>query len=187
MVTPTLDLMSIIFDQILKISPVLQSQYPLVQDKLIYLLLIPHAILLLFLYSFAMWIVQSGHRGFNILFMLIGYVFIIYAGFYGTILIPLFVNYFVITVGISIFFFIMSRILPMNYLPGLIKLGSETGKAVGKATVGKGKEEKALKSQIQVLGDFIRKNEGSDSDRVKQLVAEAELEKRKMEEKLKHL
>lgn len=64
------DLISLILNDILKISPTLLSKYYTPQDQVIYLILIPSVVLFLFLYAFSKQIVGrivGEHPGFEYL------------------------------------------------------------------------------------------------------------------------
>ncbi|MEM7820864.1 MAG: hypothetical protein QW751_01525 [Candidatus Aenigmatarchaeota archaeon] len=85
MPAPTIDLYSLIFETILRIDPYTLSRYTTIQDQLLWLLLIPHAILLLFLMGFGRGI-AGGHKGMGYIISIIAYLFFIWSGIYGTFL-----------------------------------------------------------------------------------------------------
>lgn len=100
-----ISLFQIIFEQFLKISPDLLSKYSTVQDQLLYLILVPHIILFLFLITFSSW-VTGTHKKLQILTSVGTYIFLIWGGWYGTLIVPLFIFWFygVIFIALSVFF-----------------------------------------------------------------------------------
>ena len=89
--TGSLNLSNLIFSQILKIDPSTIYKYTNVQDQILYLLLIPHIILFLFIYAFSIGIVArviGGHVGFSRMMGIVAYIYIVWAGWYG-MLVPL--------------------------------------------------------------------------------------------------
>lgn len=149
---PPVDLLSIlpelVFKEFLKISPDLISKYTTVQDQLLYLILIPHAVLLLFLWSFGSWIAR-GHPKFHILLSVVGYIYLIWAGWYGTFIVPIIISWFMITIILAFGFFILTYIIHPARGPALYKLTGEIGGMIGEATIGKEKKRKELERQIE--------------------------------------
>lgn len=148
----TVDLISLLFTQILKIAPSTLYKYATVQDQLIYLLLIPHVILFLFLYSFSMGLVgrfTMHHKGFNYLVGIITYIYIVYSGWYGRLAI-LFVNWLLIALGMALFLFFYSIVISPSSGPAIANLARETGKQLaGKSA--KQEEKKAIAEEIEAL------------------------------------
>lgn len=77
------DLSTWIFQDILKISPELLARYPTVQDQLLYLILIPHVVLFMFLYIFSLWF--GEHVIIRRIVLVATYVYVIFSGFYSTV------------------------------------------------------------------------------------------------------
>ena len=148
----TVDLFNLIFRTILKISPNLISNYSSIQDQILYLLLIPTVIILLFVWTFGYWIMGKGHNGLRILISLIAYIYIIWSGWYGTWIIPLILAWFPVVLVTFFLFFIMSRIFhPMN-----VAGASKVMKAGFEKAGAKGKEINALRKQIEMIDKKIK-------------------------------
>ncbi len=148
-----IDLFNLIFTQILKIDPTLITRYTTLQDQILYLILIPHVIVLLFLYSFAQ-LISGGHKGFRNLLGIVGYLFLIIAGWYGKFLVPIFITWFQILLVITAIFFIGSRIIHPARMTEIFQVGSKIYEKAGEK--GKAREElynekKALDQQIAEL------------------------------------
>lgn len=149
-----INLFQIIFEEFLKISPDLLSKYSTIQDQLLYLILIPHVVLLLFLWTFGSWIAR-GHSKFHILLSIVGYIYLIWAGWYGTFIAPLVVSWFTITIILAFGFFILTYIIHPARGPALYKLTGELGGMIGEATIGKGKKRKELEREIEEIKEQI--------------------------------
>lgn len=148
----TVDLFNLIFRTILKISPNLISNYSSIQDQILYLLLIPTVIILLFVWTFGYWVMGKGHNGLRILISLIAYIYIIWSGWYGTWIIPLILAWFPVVLVTFFLFFIMSRIFhPMN-----VAGASKVMKAGFEKAGAKGKEINALRKQIEMIDKKIK-------------------------------
>jgi hypothetical protein len=155
----TVDLFNLIFIQLLKISPDLISRYSTVQDQILYLLLIPSVIIILFVWTFGYWIMGNGHNGLRILISLIAYIYIVWSGWYGSWIIPVILAWFPIVLVTFFLFFILSRILhPMN-----IGGASKVMKAGFEKIPQKGKEINALRKQIDIIKKKIRHLESEKS------------------------
>ncbi len=102
------DLSTLIFEEILKISPELLARYPTVQDKLLYLILIPHVVLFMFLWGFGDWIIKH-HATIRKLLIMATYIYLIWSGFYGSIFVPIVNAWFTIMVIVAFVFFILTR------------------------------------------------------------------------------
>ena len=154
----TVDLFNLIFQQILKISPSLMYNYSTVQDQILYLILIPHVLLFLFLFAFSKGIVGrfvSEHRGLQYLTGLVAYIYIVYAGWYGSFLVPLMMGWFTIALILGIFLFLISIIWhPAAAATGGKLLGDITQEAGKRA--GRGKQKKAIDDQIKLIDKQIR-------------------------------
>lgn len=151
---PTPDLFTLIFEQFLKISPTLINKYTTIQDQLLYLILIPHVVLLLFLWSFGEWI-SRGRPRFHILLSIVGYIFIIFGGWYGTFIVPIVVSWFIFLIAGAFVFFLLTYIIHPARGPAAYKLAGEVGKSIGKATIGKEKKRGELERQIDEIDAMI--------------------------------
>ena len=94
---PQFNIIEFILQDLLKIAPHIIRDYSAVQDQLVFLILIPHVVLLLFVYIFADSISRmaiagpTGHRGFKVLIGVAAYLTIMMTGWYGEILLPIFI------------------------------------------------------------------------------------------------
>ena len=153
----TLDLYRIIFEEILRISPTLLSdpKYYALQDKLIYLILIPHVILFLFIWLFGYWLVGSGHKGIRYLITAIAYIYFVWAGWYGTWVTPLILGWFPLILISFFLFFIFTKIFPpLNVLGASRAISGGIEKATHKK-----KQRKRLDDQIDLINKKIRRLE----------------------------
>jgi len=149
----TIDLFTLIFQDVLKISPNLLYKYTTLQDQIFNLIFLPHVVLFLFLFGFGMILVPEGRRtgqnkGLRYLVTAAAYIFIIYQGWYGTFLVPLLQTWFTIMLGFSLFLFFIAKIFPPFAAQ---KIGQEVGKAAGGRIgkeLGKGKELEALQKEL---------------------------------------
>lgn len=150
----TTDLINLLFTEILKIDTSTLSKYTNIQDQTLYLFLIPHVILFLFLYAFSFGIVTrvvgGPHKGFSYLLGIVSYIYIVYTGWYGR-LVAWFLGWIYIALGISIFVFFFSIILSPAATPAALKLASETGKSLAKKTVGKEHEIRAIEEEVDAI------------------------------------
>jgi hypothetical protein len=157
----TIDLFSLIFTQILKISPDLLYKYPTIQDQIINLIFLPHVILFLFIWGFGMMLMPpekerpNAHRGLRYLVSVAAYVFIIYQGWYGTFLIPLLQTWFYVMLIFGLFLFFISKI----YHPVTAARLGDVGRAVGQSAgekMARGKQIEALEDELK----FVKKRIG---------------------------
>jgi len=143
-----IDIFTMVFEEFLKISPSLLTKYSLIQDQLLYLILIPHVILFLFLFGFGQMIINE-HKGLRYLVTITAYVFIIWGGWYGGVLVPLSVAWFYIMLIFGFFLFFISKFFhPLQAQ----KLGSAVGPKIGKAIgqhMGKNKEMERLQEELK--------------------------------------
>lgn len=158
------DLFTLIFEGFLKIDPILLTRYTNIQDQLLYLVLIPHVILLLFLWTFGIWIAR-GHPKFHILLSIVGYIYVVWSGLYGTFLIPFMVNMFSLMLILAFGFFILSYIIHPARGPAMYKLAGSVGETIGERTVGKMRKRKALEKQEDLLRSQIRELESRPQTR----------------------
>ncbi len=106
------DLSTLIFEEILKISPELLARYPTVQDKLLYLILIPHVVLFMFLLFFADLMVR-GHPRIRNLIMVSAYIYVIFSGFYNTVA-NIASLWYTVLIPIGFFLFIFTFFVPWS-------------------------------------------------------------------------
>jgi len=146
------DLIDLLFREILKIDPLTLSKYINLQDQVLYLFLIPHVILFLFLYAFSFGIVTritGPHKGFSYLVGLVSYIYIVYAGWYGR-LIVWFLGWMYIALGLAFFLFFVSIIWHPAATTAGMKLMGEVGKTIAKKTA-KEHEKKALEEELDSI------------------------------------
>ena len=146
------DIFTLIFETLLKIDPSIIADYTTVPDQLLYLILIPHVILLMFIYAVSKGTVMrivGDHKGFNYLFQIITYIFIVWGGWYGSILIPLLTGWFTIVLILAFVVFFVSVI----WHPAA---GKVTGQLISKGFEGVGKRATKNK-QIDKLQDRLDK------------------------------
>ncbi len=151
-----IDLLRLLFQEILKISPTLLSKYITMEDKVLYLLLIPHVILFLFIFAVSRSVVLKvvgEHKSFQYLLGIVIYIYLVYSGLYGTMLVPLFLNWLYIALFIGLFVFLISVIIHPARGAQLVRLGGQLGKSVRKHTIGKEKEREDLEKEL----NFVRK------------------------------
>ena len=152
-----MDITTLIFQNILQISPQLMSKYSTLQDQMLYLILIPHIVLLLFIFAFSKGIVGrviGGHPGFEYLFSLVAYLFFIIGGWYGAYIVPIMIAWFYIGLIAALAVFVLSAVFNPARAPGAMKFFSEAGKKVGDAAgLGKDKAKAAMQNEIDALKD----------------------------------
>ena len=141
-----INLFQIIFEEYLKISSDLISRYPTIQDQLLYLILIPHVVLLLFLFGFGQTFIHE-HKGLRFLTTITAYIFILWAGWYGTFLVPLTIGWFYILLGIGFVFFFVGRVIHPSRASELFALS----KAVGEKITEKSKKANVYEDEIDSL------------------------------------
>ena len=165
----SIDLFQVIFEQILKIDPNIISNYTTLQDQFLYLILIPHVVLLLFIYAFSRGFVNrfitGGHIAFSYLLGIVVYIYIVWSGFYGGFLVSFLATWLYIAVGIALFVFLIS----IFWHPAAGKVGGALiGKifsTVAEKTVGKEKERDKLEREIRALDRQIMDIENRFSGR----------------------
>ncbi len=151
---------SLIF-QILKISPQLVSKYHGFQDQLLNLIFIPHIILILFLMAFSGMLIsrilKTPHMGMRILIGIAAYLYIVWAGWYGTWLLPLVNTYFQVALIVAIIFFGISIFWHPASHEATLKLIQAGAEEVGKRTIGKAKEREKFEKELKSVRDSIKK------------------------------
>lgn len=164
----TFDLMSFVFEEILKIDSYTMAQNPAIQDKLVNLFLIPHIVLILFLFGFG-YMLAREHKGLRYLLAIGAYILIIYSGWYG-MLAKLSVTWFLVMIVFGLVLFFLSKIFPHASAAKLGPVGSLIGQKVFKS-VGKGKEIERLEDEKARLDKELarlRKMPASDMNMVLQ-------------------
>jgi hypothetical protein len=149
-----IDLFEIIFEMILQIDPSTLVKYSTLQDQLLFLILVPHIVLLLFIVAFSRSIVRrvvGSHRGFEYLFALAAYLVVILTGWYGGFLVPILITWFYVGLIVAFIIFILSIVISPARTTVLAKMFKETGSVIGKETIGKSKRKKAIEKEIDKL------------------------------------
>lgn len=149
-----LDIVQLVLVQILRINTSTIANYSTIQDQLLYLILIPHVVILMFLYGFAT-VVSLAHKGFRNLLAIVGYIFLVLAGWYG-MLVPVLVAWWYALIGVYLFVFILTR---FGFHPGRAKEYIGMFKSIGEKVGEKGKKEEALEKQIEKLDRQIKELE----------------------------
>jgi len=157
------DITQVILQDILKISSSLLREYSSVGDQLIYLILIPSLIILMFVWAFSGWI-TGEHPRFRILLSIVSYIFIIYSGWYGSFMVPIIVRWFVVLLAVGFIFFIMTKVIHPIRGPGIYKLSGAIGRRIKDVTVGKSKQIEALEKQESEVRGKIKSLEKQLSD-----------------------
>lgn len=169
------DLFTLIFENILRIDPSMITKYTALQDQILFLILIPHVILFLFIWGF-MYAVAPGHKGLRYLVALITYLFAMIGGspysYYGSILIPIFSAWWMIILVVGFIFFIASRIVH----PARAREIYELGRGITSKITQKGKKEKKLEKQIRSLDSQINAIQASYSGRPIPRLVEREID-----------
>ncbi|MEM5804510.1 MAG: hypothetical protein QXU82_01535 [Candidatus Aenigmatarchaeota archaeon] len=187
MVVQTFNLQYLIFEQILRFSPNVLAKYATLTDKLLYLILIPHIVLLLFLFSFGMWAAKD-HKGFQMLISIAGYLVIVLSGWYGSFLAPFISNFFLLWLALAFITFIAVRVIPPIFVGGVASFGGEVAKRLTKASVSKEKQIEALQKEKENVRKMIAKLKAEpQTEAISESIAKyLELE-RKIEEKIEEL
>ena len=148
--TGQVDFIKLILEQILRINPSLIAQYPIVQDKILWLVLVPHVVVFLFLFCFASWIVPK-HAGLRRVLSVVTYLVLIVGGYYGSFIVPLVNAWFTILLVSGFLFFLLSRIFP----PTSVQAGTGIlGEILTHATA-PAKKRKELEREIKELDNAI--------------------------------
>ncbi|MFH0830260.1 MAG: hypothetical protein V1887_03825 [Candidatus Aenigmatarchaeota archaeon] len=148
----------ILYQTIFQINPATITAYGTVQDRLLYLLAIPSFIMALFLISAMKWI-SPEHKGMQRVGGILIYLFLVLGGWYGSMLVPIFAKYFIISIGLMLVMFFLVRIIPPIYVPGMAKLGGAIAGKVGEATIGKQRKRKELEHQLEEVDRGVRQIE----------------------------
>jgi hypothetical protein len=141
--------------KILQISSSLLSKYSTPQDRLLWLIFIPHILLFIFIWVFADNIASLGggvHKGMRMLVAIAAYITIIAAGWYGTILVPIFIGLWQMILILALVAFVGSRFLH----PARAKEMMALGKVIGEKVTEKGKIRKQLEKQLETVQKMER-------------------------------
>lgn len=152
------DIFTLIFQEILQISPRLISQYSTLQDQLLYLILVPHVVLFLFIIAFSRGIVSrviGDHPGFNYLFSITAYLVIVLAGWYGTFLVPLLITWFYIGLILAFILFGITLVINPSRTEPIMKFFEQTGKLAGKGSA-EAQEREFLEKEIAKIDHQLR-------------------------------
>ncbi len=141
-----MDLSTLIFVEIFKISPELMAKYTTLGDQLIYLLFVPHVVLFMFLLSFGKWIFAE-HAGIRKLAMIAAYIVLVYSGMYGTMIVPIVNAWFMLTLIGAFILFVITRFLSPTKYPQLAALGVHLGKKL--------REPKDMEEQLERINAVL--------------------------------
>ncbi|OGI12413.1 hypothetical protein A3K64_01110 [Candidatus Micrarchaeota archaeon RBG_16_36_9] len=147
------DIFNIVFNQILKISPNLLSKYITIQEQTLQLILLPHLVLFLFLFSFG-WGIIPNNRGLRYLVSVVSYIYIIMQGWYGSIIVPISIAWFPLLLIFGIFLFFAFKIIHPVTVKGLGEAGASIAKDFGKR-IGKDKEVERLYRELEHIEEQI--------------------------------
>lgn len=163
----TIDLFQLVFQTILKISPNLLYKYTTIQDQILNLIFFPHVVLFLFILGFGDFLVPEGrtsgkNKGMRYLVMGAAYIFIVYQGWYGTILIPIMQTWFSLMLVSGLIFFFLVRIISPKQADTLgtgiaTYAGAKVGKQMAKPKALKKLRDEldATKKQLSITRDRL--------------------------------
>jgi len=140
---------------ILRFTNDVLSRYATTQDRLLFLIFIPHVVLILFIWLFADSISRMGgfiHTGIRALAAIAVYITIIFTGWYGGILAPLFANLWQMMVIFALIMFVGSRFIH----PARAKEFMGLGKFVGEKITEKGNVKKKLEHRAETVRRMIQ-------------------------------
>lgn len=119
-----IDVVTLILETVLKINTDLLYKYTALSDQLIYLILIPNVVILMFLWMFGYWIIPT-HKGLRILLSTVAYIYIVWSGWYGGWMVSIINAWFPIMIGAMFIFFIITRLVSPASLTGVHGIMSE--------------------------------------------------------------
>jgi len=189
------DLISLVLNEILKISPTVMTKYTTVQDQVLYLIFIPSVILILFIYAFAKQIVGrivGEHKGFEYLISITSFIYIVYSGMFGATLVPIFINWLNIAIVLSLIVFVISVVFHPARGPALTKAAAETGRMIGEKITAKEKERKAIEQEVDAVKKELQGLRSEESRTleptakafIQMQIANLEAQKRRLESRL---
>jgi hypothetical protein len=142
---------------LLRISTDLLRDYSSTQEQLVYLILIPHAVMFLFIFIFADGLSRmavpgpDAHRGFKVLFGIIAYITLIFTGWYGTILLPIFIVWWKIVLISALVLFSLNAIMHSSMIAGLTRVAASAGGSLTKGA----KERKVITKRLRVVEEQL--------------------------------
>jgi hypothetical protein len=159
------DIAKLILQQIFQIAPTTITKYASTQNQLLYLLLIPHVILILFLYIFADSVARMGrtggtHKGLFYLVGIVSYLYLVLGGWYGSILVPIFIGLWQLIIALALFAFVFSRFIHPARAGEMLALG----KAIGGKLVEKERTKKRIEAEIKATDRMLREVERSPAE-----------------------
>ncbi len=146
----TIDIQLFIFYSIFKILPETVYKYSSLGDRLLYLIVIPHLILLLLLWEIVDWMI-GAHTKFKKLFLIVLYVFFIYSGWYGTWFVSLSVIYWYYMVVAYVGIFFLKRFFQYSKIFTATYYGFSWGRKIRESF------EKKMKSQKSKVKELEKK------------------------------
>jgi len=134
--------------QILKISSETLGKYTTVQDRLLWLIFIPQILLLIFIWLFADNMAKMGggtHTGIRTLVAIAAYITIIFTGWYGMYIVPIFAAIWQLILGLALITFVAARFIQ----PARAKEFMTAGRVLGEKSGEKAKIRKALEHELE--------------------------------------
>lgn len=183
----SVNLFTLIFKEILRISPTLLYKYTSIQDQVLNLILLPHVILFLFLFGLG-WAIIPENKGLRYLLMIVTYIFVVTQGWYGSFLIPLLQIYFWITLAFGLFLFFITRIIHPATAKGLGKAAGGLARDIGKR-MGKEKQIERLEEELRHVRKDMKKHEPhiKDNPGAAQVYAQLTRQEFEIKRKIKEL
>ena len=131
--------------------------------------------------------ITGGHRGLRNLFSITVYVFIVMSGWYGQILIPWFVNWFILAIILGMVLFILQVV----YFPGRAGMKTDVASGLG-SLFGSPSTKSKIKQKAEELEDrletlerqFVRARTETERARLEAEIDETKLLIRKLREEL---
>lgn len=160
----SVDLINLLFNEILKIDPSIMYNYTTLSDQILYLFFIPHVLLFLFIYAFSFGMVKrvvGDNKTFSYLLGLASYIYLVYAGWYGR-LVTLFLGWLYIALGLALFLFFVSIIWHPSATSAGMKLVGEAGKELRKKA-SKGNQIEALEDELKFIKKRMKDLDGQRS------------------------
>ena len=143
-----------VFIDLLRMSSDLLSKYTTPQDRLFYLIFIPHLLLMIFIFMFADNAARIGgglHKGIRALIGIGAYMSIIFMGWYGSFIAPIFVGLWQMLLALAFISFIAARFLHPTQAKELMAYGKMQGEKI----TAKGKAGKKLEQELERIDRVI--------------------------------
>ena len=157
----TINILDLLFNDLLRINPTTISKFTTPQAQLLNLFLIPHIALFFFIYGFA-WTMIPTHKGLRYLSSIGAYLSIVLMGepysYYG-ILLPLFLTWWQIALFVGLFFFIWSRFIHPSRVREIFNVGRDIGRKVTEGA----KKSEAIRKKISSIDGQIAALEGQQN------------------------